>query len=139
MTFNVVSPHNFEELTLYTSDGPCKDAELSKRTLEIQFLPCSCLIGLQSSDKTNCTCKCHRNISQYVEQCDHHTGSFTRQFQSKIWISYISDTNLSDYLVYSNCPFDYCNTLNLQINLNELNGADAFNHSSLLCRSFLPT
>ena len=49
LTFNVFSPHNFEYLSLYASDSPCKDAELSKRTTEINFLPCSCPIGLQIS------------------------------------------------------------------------------------------
>ena len=144
VTFNVVSPHSSEELTLYASDGPCKDAELSKWTIEIQFLSCSCLVGLQPSGKnnTNCTCECHRDISQYVEEpCDPHTGSFARQSQSKAWISYINDTNLSGYIVYSNCPFDYCSSLHLLIDLNQLNGADvqcAFNRSSLLCGSCHP-
>ena len=57
LTFNVVFPHSSEELTLYASDGPCKDPELSKTTLEMQFFPCSCPIGLQPSgkDKTDCT------------------------------------------------------------------------------------
>ena len=51
LTFNVVSPHNSENLTLYASDGPCKDADLSKKTIEIHFLPCSCPIGFQISGK----------------------------------------------------------------------------------------
>ena len=145
LIFNVVSPNNFEELTLYASDGPCKDVELSKRTLEIHFLPCSCLIGLQPSGKneTNCTCECHRNISQYAEpECDSHTGSFIRrESQSKAWISYVNDTKITGYLVYSNCPYDYCNSFSLPVNLNKPNGADAqcaFNHSSLLCGSCQP-
>ena len=107
-------------------------------TLGIHFLPCSCLIGLQPSgkNKTNCTCECHTDIHQYVEQCDPHTGSFVRQSQSKAWISYINDTQPSGYLVYSNCPFDYCKSPGPSIDLNQLNGANvqcAFNRSSLLC------
>ena len=49
LTFNVVSPHNSENLTLYASDGPCKDADLSNKKIEIRFLPCSCPIGFQIS------------------------------------------------------------------------------------------
>ena len=37
LTFNVVSSHDLENLTLYASDGPCKDADLSTRTIEIHF------------------------------------------------------------------------------------------------------
>ena len=68
LTFNVVSPHNSENLTIYASDGPCKDADLSSAIIEIHFLPCSCPVGLQVSgmNSTYCKCVCHNNISQYM-------------------------------------------------------------------------
>ena len=36
--FNIVSSHNSEKLILYASDGPCKDAELSRTIVEINFI-----------------------------------------------------------------------------------------------------
>ena len=143
LTFNVVSPHKSEKLSLYASDGPCKDAELSSAAVEIHFLPCSCPIGLQVSgmNSTNCICDCHSNISQYMEHCDSHTGLLTKQPQTRAWISYINDTDLTGYLVYPNCPFDYCLSTNASIDLNQPNGADAqcaFDRSSLLCGSCQP-
>ena len=144
LEFNVVCPHKSENLTLYALDGPCKDAELSKKTIEIHFLPCSCLLGLQITgvNETNCICECHSDISHYVEHCDGHTGSLIKQPQSRAWISYVNDTiNLNGYLVYPNCPFDYCLSTSLPINLNKPNGADAqcaFHRSSLLCGSCQP-
>ena len=127
LTFNVISPHTSENLTLYALDGPCKDADLSTVTIEIHFLPCSCLTGLQVSgnDSTNyCTCECHGDINQYVEHCDRHTGSLFKQLQSRAWISYINDTNLTAYLVYLNCPFDYCLVTSPPVDLNHPDGAD---------------
>ena len=144
MTFNVVSPHNSEILTLFASDGPCKDADLSTAPLEIDFLPCSCPVGLQvtGTNTTNCTCECHSDISQYVRQCDSHTGSLVKQPQSRAWISYMNDTDLTGYLVYPNCPFDYCLSTSPPLYLNQPNsGTDAqcaFNRSSLLCGSCHP-
>ena len=143
LEFNVVSPHNFENLTLYALDGPCKDADLSRVITEIHFLPCSCLLGLQVSgtNTTNCTCECHRDISQHVEHCDGHTGSLVKRPQSRAWISYINDTNLTGYFVYTNCPFDYCLLTSPPVDLNQPNGADAqcaFNRSSRLCGSCQP-
>ena len=143
LTFNVISPHNSENLTIYASDGPCKDADLSSAKIPIHFLPCSCPIGLQVSGKTdtNCICECHSDIGRYVEQCDSHTGSLVKQPQSRAWISYINDTNLTGYLVYPNCPFDYCLSTSPSIYLNQPNGADAqcdFSRSSLLCGSCQP-
>ena len=157
MTFNVVSPHNSENLTLYASDGPCNDAEPSRAVIEIHFLPCSCPIGLQESgaNSTNCTCECHSEIRQYMEQCDGHTGSLVKQPQSRAWIDYDNDTN--GYLVYPNCPFDYCLSTSppfyldesdtqcsdSEVNLNQPNGSGAnaqcaFNRSCLLCGSCQP-
>ena len=143
LTFNVVSPHKSENLSLFASDGPCKDAELSSATVEIQFLPCSCPIGLQVSgiNSTNCTCDCHSNISQYVNHCDSLNGLLIKQPQIRAWISYIIDTELTGYLVYPNCPFDYCLSTSPPVDLNQPNGADsqcAFDRSSLLCGSCQP-
>ena len=112
-------------------------------TIEINFLPCSCPIGLQVSgmNSTNCTCECHNDISQYIQLCDSLTGSLVKQPQSRAWISYINATSQSGYLVYPNCPFDYCLSTSPPVDFNQPNGADAqcaFNRSSLLCGACQP-
>ena len=143
-TFNVVSPHGLETLDLYASDGPCRNIdELSRATVEINFLSCNCPIGLQVVEMqiTNCTCECHSGISQYMERCDSHNGSLVKRNESRAWISYINDTG---YLVYPNCPFDYCLSTSpgpTFILTSQPNGADAqcaFNRSSQLCGSCQP-
>ena len=140
LSFSVTSPHSYEELGLYASNGPCKDADLSELIYTIHFLPCECPIGFQLTGnmQSNCTCDCHRNISRFVI-CDIHRESFVRKYTSNIWINY---DNSSGYLVYLNCPYDYCKPLNsTSVNLNQPNGADAqcaFNRSSLLCGSCEP-
>jgi hypothetical protein len=76
-----------------------------------------------------------------VDHCDSHTGLLIKQPQTRAWISHINDTNLTGYLVYPNCPFDYCLSTSSPIDLNQPNGADAqcaFNRSSLLCGSCQP-
>ena len=144
LTFNIVSNYSSEELTLYALDGPCRDVDLSKISLNITFLPCSCPIGLQiqGSNETNCTCECHERINEYVDECDSNTGEFLRKSQSNAWINFTNTTEPSaGFLIYPNCPFDYCNTLNISIDLNQPNGADAqcaFKRSSLLCGSCQP-
>ena len=140
LSFSITSTQCREELSLYASDGPCKDVDSSKLTYYIQFLPCECPIGFQPSEtsKSNCMCDCHRSIGRYVT-CDIHRESFVRKYTSNVWISY---DNSSGYLVYLNCPYDYCKPLNsTSVNLNQPNGADAqcaFNRSSLLCGSCEP-
>jgi predicted outer membrane repeat protein len=144
LTFNVVSPRSSEQLTLYALDGPCKDVDLSKISLDINFLNCTCPIGLQIvriNNEINCVCECHKDITRYVDECDRYSGEFLRKSQSKAWIAFTNSTEQSGYLLYSHCPFDYCNSFNISIDLNEPNGADAqcaFNRSSLLCGSCQP-
>ena len=72
--------------------------------------------------------------------CDAQSESFVGQGQSSVWISY---DNITGYLVYPNCPYDYCKPLSLltSINLNYPSGADAqcaFNRSDVLCGSCQP-
>ena len=138
LSYSVTSPQQNEELSLYALNGPCKDADASKVTLKLNFLPCKCPIGFQVSNgnHTNCTCNCAATISPYV-LCDAYNQSFMKLYKSNAWINYENMT--SGYLVYPNCPYDYCKPLNTTwINLNHPNGADeqcALNHSSILCGS----
>ena len=126
LSFSITSSHDSEELSLYAVDGPCKDADLSILTIEVQFLRCKCPIGSEPSrtNETSCTCHCDENICSYVT-CDAQSESFVRrQGQTNVWISY---DYTSGYLVYPNRPYDYCKPLNLltSINLNYPSGADA--------------
>ena len=148
LTFSIVSPQDHEVLSLYASNGPCNNADLSTLSLEIVFLTCNCPIGFQPSrmnadSEINCTCECHESIRRYMT-CNPLTESLMRQSQSIVWIAYINDTNTNastGYLVFPNCPYDYCNPLSVPIELTEVNGADrqcAFNRTGLLCGSCQP-
>ena len=141
LTFNVFSPHDSENLTLY-ADGPCKDADPSTKTVHIQFLPCSCPVGFQPSlsENTTCVCECHDEIKKYVD-CNLTSESFLRR--TNVWVSYVnsSETIHRGYLLYPHCPFDYCGPLNVPVNLNQPSGSDAqcvFDHSGLLCGTCRP-
>ena len=81
VTFQIISPHQSEQLTLFASDGPCKDAELSTQKFGVTFLPCSCPIGFTPSNTSNgvlCLCTCHSQLSPYVTECNTTTQSFRR-------------------------------------------------------------
>ena len=138
LSFSVTSPHDHEELTLYSLTGPCKDANYSKVMLKVKFLPCECPIGFHTTgmNQTNCTCKCHDSISPFVA-CNIQSKSFIKMYKSNVWISY--DNKTSGYLIYPNCPYGYCKPLNTtEINLNNPDGADEqcdLGRRSLLCGS----
>lgn len=143
LTFTIFSPRDGEELILY-ADGPCKDAAPSKKTVKIQFLPCTCPIGFQISVNKNTSCEClySDKLSEYVN-CISNSEYFLRM--TKVWISYVEKAGVSDYMIYPHCPLDYCHSasssLNVPVNLNQHNGADvqcAFNRTGLLCGACQP-
>ena len=137
LTFNVFSPHAFETVNLF-ADGPCGSSTLSIQHLDIQFTNCTCPVGFEPSDgETRCECICDSKLSRYITDCNSTTESLVR-VNTNSWITYINDTDPPGYVIYPNCPFDYCQppTENVSLNLNLPNGADvhcAYNRSGVLC------
>ena len=145
VSFRISSTRISEELTLYASDGPCKDAELSQLRVNITFLPCTCPIGFEPSQfsSTFCFCTCHPRISPFVGSCNVTLQTVKKTVNA--WISYVNNTNPSSrgYLVHLFCPFDYCVPPNVSVplNLSAENGADsqcALNRTGMLCGACKP-
>ena len=109
--------------------------EISKRTLNITFLPCTCPIGFQPVHTgTLCSCVCDPILKRYVSSCSYENETVLRD--SNAWIDYVNTTTEAGYLLYPDCPFDYCVDTPVNVNLNIPNGADvqcAFNRSGKLC------
>ena len=145
LNFSVFSPHETETLIMY-AEGPCKDAGLSRMSIPISFLPCTCPIGFQQAVKeiSNCVCECHYEIQKYALICNYSTRSLIKT--QGFWINYINrsdDVSQSGFIYYSFCPYDYCLSVEqpVSVNLEILNGADAqcaFNRSGTLCGACQP-
>ena len=115
--------------------GPCDVIGYTERSVRIEII-CSCPIGFQvsSDDEITCDCVCHQVLQPYDKtECNYTTESITRK--ENFWITY---DNLSGYIIYPHCPFDYCYPPENQvsINLNLPNGSNtqcASNRSGTLC------
>ena len=136
LIYSISSPHDNEELLVY-ADGPCKDAPLSQGLIHIQFLPCTCSIGFQQNleESTRCVCKCDSKLSEYIIDCNPQDQTLTRT--KNFWLTNVSAFS-NNYLIFPNCPLNYCHppSSNIKINLNILNGADAQcanDRSGILC------
>ena len=127
LTFNIFSQCDSESINLF-ADGPCGNSKLSLRNLNIHFLKCKCPVGFQpnSGSVIRCECICDSKLSPYITHCNINTTSIIRE-NTNVWITYVNDTDPPGYVIHLNCPFDYClsQTINVSINLNLLNGADA--------------
>ena len=140
LTFNVFSPREDEKLNL-SPDGPCGSATLSTSNVTIEFIECTCPVGFEplsnSQSSTKCECVCDSALSPYITECNITTSSVLRK-DTNSWITYINDTDPPEYVIYQNCPFDYCQpqTQSVTINFNLPNGADsqcAYNRTGVLC------
>ena len=75
--------------------------------------------------------------SHKITECNITTNSIIRK--DNFWLTYINNTNdSSGYVLYPNCPFDYCHPpeKHISINLNLPNGSDAqcaSDRSGILC------
>ena len=133
---------NYENLTLLV-EGPCPLGGVSERTVTIE-IACTCPIGFQtySDEQTQCDCVCHAVLQTYDRtDCNASTESIIRK--DSFWITYINHANSSGYIIYPNCPFDYCypSETKVSINLNLPNGSDAqcvSNRMGILCGTCKP-
>ena len=143
LKFQLYSPLREENLTLY-ADGPCKDARLSCLSIPVIFSPCTCPIGFQplKSKETSCVCECDFRLTRYGSFCNISSQSTIRE--NSYWINHVSmNENLSGFIYYAHCPYDYCHPPSFKINIdfNTPDGADAqcaFNRTGVLCGACKP-
>ena len=126
------------ENLLLSVRGPCDVMGTSNGSVSIN-VTCSCPLGFQSSGSKMCECVCHEVLRPYNAECDFETRSIVRH--DDFWITHIETTG--GYLIYPNCPFDYCHPgrSNVTVNLNVPNGSDAqcaSNRAKTLCGTCQP-
>ena len=111
--------------------------------MTIEFIECTCPVGFeplsnsQSSTTCRCECVCDSALYPYITECNITTSSVLRK-DTNSWITYINDTEPPEFVIYPNCPFDYCQprTKSVTINFNHPNGADsqcAYDRTGVLC------
>ena len=140
--FNIQSTQEKEQLSLYAK-GPCKDAHYSTRHVNITFVPCKCSTpGFSPKiETTTCECICDPRLSPYITGADCNYTDKSIVGQGNFWVAYINAT-VTGFLIYQNCPYDYCQTGKAAINFNITeNGTDrqcAHGCYELLCGRYLP-
>ena len=135
LEYNVFSQDSSVQLELY-ADGPCTNLGISRKVINITFLPCVCAIGLQPlQSNVECKCDCDPILNSYqISNCSQKAG--TIKLETNIWIGVEENsTNGTGYIIHD-CPFDYCVEKPVNISLNSSQERDrqcAFNRSGVLC------
>ena len=136
LEYNVFSQDSSAQLELYAI-GPCTNLGISRKVINITFLPCTCAIGFIQSPhlQDDCQCVCDPRLKPYqITNCSQKAG--TIKLETNIWIGVEENsTNGTGYIIHS-CPFDYCVEKPVNISLNSSQKRDrqcAFNRSGVLC------
>lgn len=120
-------------------DDYCDEQNISKREVNISFIPFSCPAGLVSQSRViDYTCVCNHEMGAYAKKCSVENDTVemvTTLFTEWIKYEYINDTE-SWFFVGAACPQGYCIKRPVNISLAGLIETDeqcASNRSGVLC------
>ncbi len=91
-------------------------------------------------NKTNGSCQCIQTLTDIdVTKCVIFNGEGLITRSGTIWVSHseVID-NETGVVAYKYCPFDYCKTEEISVNLYEPDSQCAFDHSGVLCGGCSP-
>ena len=136
LEYNVYSQDNSAQTHIH-ADGPCGDKGVSRKTLNVIFLPCTCPVGFEPSlgpTEIDCICECDQTLQQHqITSCS--SENETILVETNIWIGLSSYSNETGFVIHD-CPFDYCVEKPVNISLSSPDSADeqcAYNRTGNLC------
>ena len=100
--------------------------------INVTFHPCPDGFLL---DQEEMQCVCHYSLQRYTKECNIDTNSIVRQSNS-FWMGAVYGNNTFEgFILHSGCPFDYCVTTPVLVQLDNLDVQCNYNHSGTLCGS----
>ena len=130
ITYRLFSNSSTTNLTLFPDNGPCRDIGISRREINIEFLPCPdgfTLSGLE--------CVCEDRLQRYTTNCNVDDSSVERS-SNTFWMGAVYNNETYEGLIlHSGCPFDNCVDTPVSIKLDILDIQCNHNHSGTLCGS----
>ena len=136
LEYNVYSQDNSSQIHIH-AEGPCDYKGVSRKTLSVIFLPCTCPVGFEPSpgpSGIDCICECDQTLKQHqITSCS--SENETILVETNIWIGLSNYTNETGFVI-QDCPFDYCVEKPVNISLSCPDSADeqcAYNRTGILC------
>ena len=136
LEYNVYSQDNSAQIHIH-ADGPCGDKGVSRKTLTVIFLPCTCPVGFEPSPgptEIDCICECAQTLQQHqITRCS--SENRTILVETNIWIGLSNYSNETGFVIHD-CMFDYCVEKPVNISLSSPDSADgqcAYNRTGKLC------
>ena len=103
LSFTVFSLSDSETLNLY-ADGPCRDSDLSRLTVTVDFSLCTCPVGFQpniTNNETSCECICDPLIyPEYISSCSIQPEPLIER-KTNSWINPLTDSETNELFIQS--------------------------------------
>ena len=102
--------------------------------VNVTLLPCP--LGFKLSPYPH-QCICDTQLKRNNIPCNITTQTIQRS--GSVWVNASFDANISNgVIVHKNCPFGYCKTKEVHVNLKQPDTQCSFNHSGTLCGACQP-
>ena len=116
-----------KSLIKYKQSG-LRNSELIKIPVFVTLQLQPCPLGFQLHNKTY-SCSCHSTLVENNIQCDINTQMIHRP--SPVWMQ--AAIPGIEIIIHKHCPFDYCKSSDIELNLTEPENQCDFNRSGTLC------
>ena len=127
VTFKITANPSLNTSKVYvTLEGLLSGLSPDDYAKDIEVSIESCPIGFPL---LNDACSCRPELNTSSITCDINTQIITRN--GDMWIGYKNDSDC--LIVYSLCPFDYCNNGKIYFNITSPNPQCLYNRSGILC------
>ena len=125
---------NSLKLTSFTAKSRIRPKHLNAPVVVTAFLlPCPLGLELHAIDYQDNVCLCAENMRDYVHNCVVKNGVGILYRNGSTWIG-SRDSNLSVFITaHSFCPFGYCTSDVVGVDLNNSDSQCALNRSGVLC------
>ena len=119
----------FFRLTRTVSDG---NLIVTPVNISIKYLPCP--LGFELTEDRP-QCECEPLLNEHGLECNIETQTVTRS--GNTWINASHFTN-NKSIVHNHCPFGFCNSSTIAVNLLQPDSQCSFNRSGTLCGACKP-
>ena len=131
VTYNLYSTKNYEELTVFPTDGPCQTIGEASTVIHVTLRPCPDAFNLSNEQ-----CVCEDRLKEHNATCVIEDDIFIwRNAGLKYWMnaSYSENGSYEGLILYPSCPSEYCTTDTVSVSLDNPDIQCALNRSGVLC------
>ena len=127
LQYRVFSSSGSENLTL-AAQSQCNKLGTALKSVSLMLLQCP-----NGFERVRGHCVCAERLQKLAATCDVETLSIEREGNFWVNASYSRNGSYEGLIIYSDCPFEYCQADPVNFTLSDPNAQCAFNRSGFLC------